>query len=98
MSTACGHPQAEGEGFGSCGRMWTGGQKPDFFVDVINGWPLNTIRKAISKVRATDMVQTTNNKSNKKSTLSALHLYKTNKQLSIISLLLLCNLTIWPSY
>src|SRR6218665_2573132 len=29
-------------GSGPCGRMWTGegGQKRDFFVDVINGWPL----------------------------------------------------------
>ena len=32
----------KGKGSGSCRRMWTGGggQKPDFFVDVINGWPL----------------------------------------------------------
>ena len=31
-----------GGGSGPCGRMWTGegGQKRDFFVDVINGWPL----------------------------------------------------------
>src|SRR6218665_3585672 len=31
-----------GGGFVPCGRMWTGrgGQKRDFFVDVINGWPL----------------------------------------------------------
>jgi len=42
MSTECGHPQR--------GRvvwlMWTrvdrgGGKKPDFLVDVINGWPRN---------------------------------------------------------
>jgi len=39
MSTACGRPQGGG-GSGSCGRMWTGGQKPDFFVDIINGWLL----------------------------------------------------------
>src|SRR6218665_3526052 len=33
----------KGEGSGSCGLMWTeerGGQKPDSFVDFINGWPL----------------------------------------------------------
>ena len=40
MSTACGRPQGEvlahvDEGEGGVG------QKPDFFVDVINGWPLN---------------------------------------------------------
>ena len=34
MSTACGRPQ--GEGSGSCGQG-RGGQKSDFFVDVING-------------------------------------------------------------
>jgi len=36
MSTACGRPQG---GSGPCGRIWTGGggQKTDFFVDVING-------------------------------------------------------------
>ena len=37
MSTACGHPQGEG-GPAHVDRGW--GQKPDFFVDVINGWPL----------------------------------------------------------
>jgi len=40
MSTACGRPQGGEGGSGPCGRMWTGGrggQKPDFFVDVING-------------------------------------------------------------
>ena len=33
----------KGEGSGSCGRMLTEGRgrKPDFLVDVINGWPLN---------------------------------------------------------
>ena len=41
MSTACGRPQ-KGEGVRP---MWMhvdmgGGRKPDFFVDVINGWPL----------------------------------------------------------
>ena len=42
MSTVCGRPQGE-EGVRA---MWTyvdreeGGQKRDFFVDVINGWPL----------------------------------------------------------
>jgi len=41
MSIGCGRSQV-GVGSGSCGHMWTGGggQKPDFFVDVINGWPL----------------------------------------------------------
>jgi len=39
MSTACGRPQGGG-GSGPCRRMWTGGQKPDFFVDVIIRWPL----------------------------------------------------------
>ena len=40
MSTACGRPQGEEEGVWP---MWThvdrgeGGQKPDFFVDIING-------------------------------------------------------------
>src|SRR6218665_28936 len=34
MSTACGRPQG-----GACGQG-EGGQKPDFFVDVINGRPL----------------------------------------------------------
>jgi len=38
MSTVCGRPQGGG-GSGPCGRMWTGGQKRDFYVDVINGWP-----------------------------------------------------------
>ena len=39
MSTACGRPQGGGDRL-----MWMpvdrgeGGQKPDFFVDVINGW------------------------------------------------------------
>jgi len=38
MSTACGRPQ-RGGGSGPWRRMWTGGgvQKPEFFVDVING-------------------------------------------------------------
>ena len=38
MSTACGCPQG-GRGVRP---MWTGGggQKREFFVDVINGWPL----------------------------------------------------------
>src|SRR6218665_439974 len=35
LSTACGRPQG---GSGSCGQ---GGQKSDFFVDVLNGWPLS---------------------------------------------------------
>ena len=40
LDTACGRSQG---GSGLCGRMWTeGGQKPDFRVDVINGWPLRT--------------------------------------------------------
>jgi len=43
MSTACGRPQ----GGGGVRPMWTpverGGQKSDFFVDVINGWPLSGI-------------------------------------------------------
>ena len=37
ISTMCGRPQGE-EGVR---RMWTGGQKRDFLVDVINGWPLS---------------------------------------------------------
>ena len=36
MSTACGRPQG---GSGSCGQG-EGNKKSDFFVDVINGWPL----------------------------------------------------------
>jgi len=40
MLTACGRPSGEGVRL-----MWTegepGGQKPDFFVDVRNGWPLS---------------------------------------------------------
>src|SRR6218665_1814794 len=39
MSTAFGRPQG-GRGSGPCGQD-EGGQKADFFVDVINGWPLN---------------------------------------------------------
>jgi len=35
MSTVCGRPQG---GSGPCGQGG-GGQKRDFFVDVINGWP-----------------------------------------------------------
>ena len=37
MSTECGRPQG-----GGVQSMWTGGggQKLDFFVDVINGWPI----------------------------------------------------------
>jgi len=41
MSTVCGRPQG---GKGGVRPMWTereGGQKRDFFVDVINGWPLS---------------------------------------------------------
>ena len=40
MSTVCGRPQGGG-GSGPRGHMWTGGggQKRDFSVDVINGWP-----------------------------------------------------------
>ena len=40
MLTASGCPQGGG-GSSPCGRMWTrgGGQNPDFFVDIINGWP-----------------------------------------------------------
>ena len=43
MSTVCGRPQGEGGGWGpaqvgACGQG-EGGQKRDFFVDVINGWP-----------------------------------------------------------
>src|SRR6218665_1432035 len=34
---SCGRPQ-RGRGCGSCGQGG-GGQKPDFFVDVINRWP-----------------------------------------------------------
>jgi len=41
MSTACGRPQGR-EGspahVDACGQ---GGRNPDFFVDFINGWPLN---------------------------------------------------------
>src|SRR6218665_1880928 len=44
MSTVCGRPQGGRGWFGPCGCMWAGGerggQKRDFFVDVINGWPL----------------------------------------------------------
>ena len=36
MSTACGRPQGGG-GPAHVDR----GQKSDFFVDIINGWPLN---------------------------------------------------------
>src|SRR6218665_110776 len=41
MSTACGRPQGVGGSahVDACGQG-KGGQKPDFFVDVINGWPL----------------------------------------------------------
>jgi len=42
MSTACGRPQGE-QSLQRVRLMQTGeggGQKPDFFVDVINGWPL----------------------------------------------------------
>ena len=53
MSTVCGRPQG-GMGSGPSGRMWTGGgsQKPDFFVDVINGWPLTELsrRAVLSKL------------------------------------------------
>ena len=38
MSTVCGHPQGGSGGSGPCGQGE--GQKRDFFVDVINGWPL----------------------------------------------------------
>ena len=38
MSTACGRPQ--GGGGSSPSGQGGGGRKPDFFVDVINGWPL----------------------------------------------------------
>ena len=36
-------------GSGPCGCMWTGegGQKPDFFVDVINGWPLSVFAQCM---------------------------------------------------
>src|SRR6218665_3806730 len=40
MSTACGRPHG-GRGSGPCGQGG-GGQKRDFFVDVINGWPLTS--------------------------------------------------------
>src|SRR6218665_3876918 len=36
MSTVCGRPQGGGGGSGPCGQGG-GGQKRDFFVDVING-------------------------------------------------------------
>ena|SRR6218665_2540593 len=39
MSTACGRPQW---GSGSCGQR---DQKPDLFVDVINGWPLTKLSR-----------------------------------------------------
>ena len=39
MSTACGRPQGGG-GSGSCGQGERG-QISDFFVDIINGWPLS---------------------------------------------------------
>ncbi len=39
MSTACGRPQG-GPAHVDRGK---GGQKSDFFVDVINGWPLCSI-------------------------------------------------------
>ena len=38
MSTACGRPQ--GGGGPAHVDRWMGGQKRDFFVDVINEWPL----------------------------------------------------------
>ena len=40
MSTTCVRPQGEGgpAHVDACGQG-RGGQKPDFFVDVINGWP-----------------------------------------------------------
>jgi len=41
MSTVCGRPQGGEEGpahVDACGQG-EGGQKHDFFVDVINGWP-----------------------------------------------------------
>ena len=45
MSTVCGRPQG-GEGgpahVDACGQG-EGGQKRDFFVDVINGWPLSSV-------------------------------------------------------
>jgi len=42
--TACGRPQgAEGSpAHVDASGQRGGGQKPDFFVDVINGWPLGT--------------------------------------------------------
>jgi len=38
MSIARGRPQEE-RGSGLCGQG-KGGQKPEFLVDIINGWPL----------------------------------------------------------
>ena len=48
MSNVCGRPQG---GAGGIRPMCThvdrgeGGQKSDYFVDVINGWPLNEVMK-----------------------------------------------------
>ena len=47
MSTACGRPQ--GVERGPAHVDGGGGQKPDFFVDVINGWPLGQNLCSISR-------------------------------------------------
>ena len=45
MSTVCGRPQRGGgqAHVDACGQGE--GQKRDFFVDVINGWPLRSMAK-----------------------------------------------------
>jgi len=40
MSTACGRPQGGGGPAHVDACRQGRGQKPDFFVDIINGWPL----------------------------------------------------------
>ena len=48
MSTACGRPHGGGgpAHVDACGQGG-GGQKREFFVDVINGWPLTLNNEAI---------------------------------------------------
>src|SRR6218665_2330176 len=49
MSTTCGRPQVRGGGSGPRGHG-AGGQKPDFFGDIINGWPFTPVLNSVTPV------------------------------------------------